>query len=181
MHFLCLPGQTLAGRPVGLLTPRDTVPLPSWQGDGALRALSVQHGPPWQEQLTPRGAGRLEAEPVPKDNLPCQWWGQWGGRAGLCLSFPWGLSRVGARVFCKSLGLTSFWPFQFEAGLCCDRCQSQTQQYWGDVAEGPIGDTTRVAALMDQIWKQIPFKKKGLILLPLSTGSSVPIQPHGFG
>lgn len=46
MHFLCLPGQTLAGRPAGLLTPRHTVPLPGWQGEGPLRALSVQYGPP---------------------------------------------------------------------------------------------------------------------------------------
>lgn len=55
---------------MGLRTPRDTVPLPSWQGDGALRALSVQYGPPWQEQLTPRGAGRLEAEPNPRRVCP---------------------------------------------------------------------------------------------------------------
>lgn len=106
MHFLCLPGQTLAGRPVGLLTPRDTVPLPSWQGDGALRALSVQDGPPRQEQLTPWGAGRLEAQPVPTETLPCQWWGQWGGRAGSCLCFPWGLPWVGTRVFLKISGFS---------------------------------------------------------------------------
>lgn len=71
MHFLCLPGQTLAGRPAGLLTPRQTVLLPGWQGEGALRALSVQcaRPQPGQKCLTQQGAGRLKAEPVPKENV----------------------------------------------------------------------------------------------------------------
>lgn len=178
MHFLCLPGQSLAGRPVGLQTPRDTVPLPSWQGDGALRALSVQYGPPWQEQLTPWAVGRLEAQPVPKEDLPCQWWGQWGGCTGLCLSFSfWGWSKGFLEISGFSFILTlSVW----NRGLL------------GSLSES-IPAVLRWHCWRDHGWhhwcccshgsdlKANTFSTKGLILFPISIGSPLHTQPHGFG
>lgn len=155
MRFLCLPGQTLAGRPTGLLTPRHTAPLPGWQGKGALRALSVQYGPPQAGISHTMGCRQAEGRAGPQGECCPASGGDSGGDV-LARASPSPTAYLGLdEVFPVNLWVyLRSWPYQFELRICCDRSRSQARGYGSEIAEGTVGDATLLVTLMVQIWRQ---------------------------
>lgn len=103
MCSLCLPGQTLAGRPAGLLTPRHTQScFPAGRVKGLCELYQFNMDPPPGRNMA---HSRVQAGwRQSQSQGECCWSGS--GDMLACASH--GLPGVGSSVFCKSLGLCSF-------------------------------------------------------------------------